>query len=306
MTGGILIFDAEGRVSKSVTRSRTAVAGLICIVAFAVVAAPSMASDRLSAIETVSRAKDEARSIPEQAEALVRLAWLDDHQDPLVRALAREQLVDFGKHSTQALYEAIPQVDPAFTADVTLTLIESRRRLESAGPHDFIAALEQAIWFGSVDAKWLAIREIKRFSYHPALLPIIDAAVEYPELAGVTMKCLGELGDDRARFYLGRHLAESDPELRLMAAEALADIGGRAIPTLREATLSEDAGTRHAAIEALLPRTSLNDLTILHEYVYLHPDDDPAILEKVRDRAVLLESLMDDSLEFDAVSPAPE
>ncbi len=265
-----------------------------------------MAGDSLSALETVNRAKDEARSIPKQAEALVRLAWLDDDRDPRVRALARQQLVDFGRHSTQALYAAIPKVDPALTADVTLTLIESRQKLEASGPHDFIAGLEQAIWFGSVDAKRLAIREIRRFSYTPALLPIIDAAIEYPELAGVAMKSLGEMGDDRARFYLGEQLAGSDRELRLLAAEALADIGGDAVQILREATLSENAGIRHAAIEALLPRTSLNDLTILHEYVYMHPDDDPEMLAKVRDRAMLLESLMDESLEFEAVSPSPE
>lgn len=291
-------------MSKIDHRFRMAAVGLICLVLAA--SAPSPAGDRLSALETVNRAKSEASSIPKQAEALVRLAWLDDHGDAQVRALAREQLIEFGRHSTQALHDVLPRIDPAFSADATLTLIESRRRLESSGPHDFIAALEQAIWFGSVDAKRFAIKEIKRFGYHPALLPIIDAAMEYPELAGVAIKCLGDFGDDRARNFLGQQLAAPDPALRLLAAEALADIGGLAVETLREATLSEDAGIRHAAIGALLPRTSLNDLTILHEYVYLHPDDDPAILEKVRDRAMVLESLMDDGLEFDAVSPAPE
>jgi hypothetical protein len=281
-----------------------AIAGIICTVAAA--AAPSIGSDRQSAQEIVNRAKAAAPSIRAQAETLVRLAWLDDHGDAMVASLAREQLVQFGIHSTKALYTALPRIDLVFTADVTLTLIESRRLVGSGSPHEFIAALEQAIWFGSVDAKRLAIREIKRFGYRPAMLPIIDAAVEYPELAEQVIKVLGHFGDDRARIYLGQQLLEADPATRLLAADSLARIGGMAIQTLREATFSPDEGIRHAAIEALVPHTSLSDLTILHEYVYMHPDDDPEILEMVRDRAMLLESLMDDSLEFDPLSPAPE
>jgi HEAT repeat protein len=281
-------------------------AGLILLIAIAATVAPASDVERLRALEVVNRVKDEARNIPKQAEALVRLAWLDDRVDAHVRALAREQLVEFGKHSTEALHSVLPTVDPVWSADITLTLIESRRRLEGSGPHDFIAALEQAIWFGSVDARRLAIREIERFSYKPAMLPIVDAAIEHPELAAVAIRCLGKLGDDRARHYLGEQLSASDPALRILAAEALAATGGRAVETLREATLSNDAVVRHAAMLALLPRTSLNDLTILHEYVYLHPEDDPEILQKVRDRAILLESLMEDGLDHDAVNPVPE
>jgi hypothetical protein len=291
-------------MSKPAKPSLVATAGVLFLAAAFL--APSLGGDRQSAMGIVSRAKREARSIPKQAEALVRLAWLEDHGDPWVRALAREQLVDFGKHSTQVLGDALPRVDPIHTADVTSTLIESRPWVDSIGPHHYKEALEMAIWFGSVDAKRLAIREIRRFSYMPALLPIIDSAVEFPELAEVVINYLGEMGDDRARFYLEEQLTGTDPTLRPLAAEALAAIGGYATQTLREATLSEDANIRHAAIEALIPRTNLNDLTILHEYIYMHPEDDPEILEKVRDRTILLESLMDDSLEFDAVSPVPE
>jgi len=114
------------------------------------------------------------------------------------------------------------------------------------------------------------------------------------------------MGDDRARFFLDDQLRSGDPETRVQAAESLAAIGNNAIQTLREATISGEAAIRHAAIEALVPHTTLNDLTILYEYIYMHPEDDPRILALVRDRAQLLEDMMDRGMEGDLFSPAPE
>jgi HEAT repeat protein len=195
------------------------------------------------------------------------------------------------------LYDALTTVDIRYTADVVSTLMQSRSKMTSGSPNEYIAALEQAIWFGSVDAKRLAIKEISRFKYRPAMLPIIDSAIEYPVLNRQVITALGKLGDARARFFLDGHLRGKDPILRKQAAECLATIGGNAIETLREAISSNEDDIRHAAIEALVPHTTLNDLTILHEYAYMHPEDDPKILALVRDRAILLETLMEQGID---------
>lgn len=258
---------------------------------------PALADGTSEALEIVNKAKFDAVEIPKQAEALVRLAWIDEPQNPEVPALARQELAMFGKRALAAFYDALTKVDLRYTADVVAALIESRTKMISGAPNEYISVLDQAIWFGSVDAKRLAIKEITRFQYKPAMLPMIDSAIEYPVLTNQVITALCKLGDDRARFYLDSHLRGPDRELRMKAAECLATIGNNAIETLREAISSDNDDIRHAAIEAIVPHTTLNDLTILHEYVYMHPDDDPRILQLVRDRAILLETLMEQSLD---------
>jgi hypothetical protein len=270
----------------------------IAIFCAALTASTAAAGQETSeAAKIVRQAKFDAVEIPKQAEALVRLAWFDNQGNGEAAALARDELVRFGKPCLAALNDALTRIEPRYTADIVAVLIEARRRMISGSPTEYISALEQAIWVGSVDAKRLAIREIARFGYRPALLPIIDSAVEYPALTSLAIDSLKKLGDVRARFYLNRQVREGSPAIRAQAADCLAAIGGDAIQSLRELTYSDDMEIRHVAIQALVPHTTLDDLTILHEYIYMHPEDDPDILTIVRDRAMLLESLLDPDME---------
>jgi hypothetical protein len=291
-------------VSKSKQLVGLMFAGIACAALPAV--SPALGTEPPEAVRIVMKAKADAVAIPAQAEALVRLAWFDEQENSQAAALARDELVKFGKNGLRALFDSLTEVDIRYTADIVATLIASRKRMITGSPTKYIATLEQAIWFGSVDAKRLAIKEITRFKYSPALLPIMDSAIEHPTLTGIVIDSLSKMGNDRARFFLDGQLRGGDPVIRARAAECLSSIGNNAIQTLREATSSEDVGVRHAAIEALLPRTTLNDLTILHEYIYMHPEDDPRILGLVRDRAILLESMMEQGEESDLFSPSAE
>jgi hypothetical protein len=291
-------------VSESNHACRVAMCGLVWAAFLA--AAPAFGTGPPEAVKIMNKAKADAVAIPKQAEALVRLAWIGDQANREAAALAREELVKFGKHGLQALHAALTEVDVRYTADVVSAMIEARQKMIAGSPTLYIAAMEQAVWVGSVDAKRLAIKELTRFNYRPALLPIMDSAIEHPVLTRLVIDSLAKLGDDRARFFLDRQLRAGNPAIRMQAANCLAIIGNNSIQTLREAASSEDAEIRHAAIEALVPRTTLNDLTILHEYVYMHPEDDSRILQLVRDRAILLESLMDQGMESDSFSASPE
>jgi hypothetical protein len=278
------------------TQAKIAIAlAILCAVLTA--NTPTAGQEISEATRIVNQAKFDAIEIPLQAEALVRLAWFDDQGNSEAAALARDELVKFGKQSLAALHSALNSVEPRYTADIVAVLAEAKRLMAAGSPAEYIAALEHALWVGSVDAKRLAIKEITRFNFRAAMLPIIDAAIEYPTLTRQVIDSLEQLGDARARFYLDRQVREGSPAIRVQAAECLATIGGDAIQPLRELTYSDDVEIRHIAIQALLPRTTLNDLTILHEYIYMHPEDDPEILAVVRDRAMLLETLLDQGME---------
>jgi HEAT repeat protein len=116
------------------------------------------------------------------------------------------------------------------------------------------------------------------------------------------IRALQQQGDDRARHFLGELLREGDRRYLHQAAEALAVIGGRAIDTLREATISPDSTLRGAAIDALVPVSGIDDLTILYEYVSLYPEDPPERMDLVLQRAVQLEAMMEARQDLDANS----
>ena len=88
------------------------------------------------------------------------------------------QLVDFGSHGFPALHYAMTNVAIRYTADVTAALIESRRKSLVDIPPNLLPALEDAVWFGSSDARRLAIPELALYQYRPALLACIDAGLE--------------------------------------------------------------------------------------------------------------------------------
>ena len=255
----------------------------------------------------VDAAKAEAGDVPEQARALVRLAWPDGPiTRPAVSNLARDQIVGFGDHGLEALRERLVEVDGIYQADITSATIETRMIVTAGLPAQYMPALYDSIWFGSMDAKRLGMFEMARYRFPMATLPIIDSAYEYPRLRHSVIRALEQQGDDRARHFLGEILMEGDPQYLHEAAQALAVIGGRSIDTLREATISPDPTLRGAAIDALMPVSGVDDLTILYEYVALYPEDPPERMDLVLQRAAQLEAMMEARQDIDAASQYDE
>lgn len=255
----------------------------------------------------VEAAKAKAGTIPEQARALTRLAWPDGPiTQHAVSNRARDQIVGFGDNGLEALRERFKAVDGAYQADIASAIIETRLIVTSGLPAQYLPALYDSIWFGSMDAKRLGMFEFVRYRFPMATLPIIDSAYEYPRLRHSVIRALELQGDDRARHFLGEIMMEGDPEYLHEAARALATIGGRSIDTLRDATLAPDPTLRGAAIDALVPMSGIDDLTILYEYVALYPDDPPARMDLVLQRAAQLEAMMEARQDIDSASEYDE
>ncbi len=255
----------------------------------------AVVADEIGEPERIVReAKARAVTIPEQARALAALAWpAGGVTDPEVSALARDQLIGFGDRGLEALHERLLAADPRFSADITAAIIRTRLMVSAGLPPQYIPAVYDAVWYGSIDAKRLAMDELGRRRYAPGLLPIIDAVYEYPQLTLPAIRSLVRMGNDRARHYLGLVLMQADPRYLQPAADALATIGGRAMETLREGTASTDERIRGASIDALLPLSGVDDLTILYEYIAQFGDDDPQRMERVLQRATQLESMLE-------------
>ena len=284
-------------------RAIPAAAALLALIPCAAGAVAGLDEERSS--QRVEQAKATAGSIPEQALALAALAWPAKPEDPLVSSIARAELVAFGAHGFPALHRVMTKVDPRYTADVTAALIEARRKDLANIPPNFLPALEDAVWFGSSDARRLAIPELALYQYRPALLACIDAGLEDPALLEPVIRSVARMGDDRARFFLEEVLLGDDPERAALAADALATIGGGALPPLRDAALSDDAARRRIAMQALLPVSSIDDLAVLYEYLGRFPEDDGALIGRVRERAGLLEQVLEERLDYESASPAP-
>jgi HEAT repeat protein len=257
--------------------------------------------------QVLNRAKAEAGSIPGQADALARLAWpADGRSDPLVQAAAREELVGFGDYALPALRKAVKQADPRYRADVTAALIEARRTQRFGDPPDYIPGLEEALWFGSIEARRLAMIELSRYQYPPAVLTIIDAIHLNSELTWTGLRALGRMRDERARHFLRRVLDHGEPRYRRLAAQALGRLGDMGVAWLREGLASEDRGVREAAMAAFLLYAAQDDAAMLREYAARHADDDPELLDRVRDRTYELETLPGGRPFSDAADPSPE
>jgi len=264
---------------------------LIAALTFTVSADLTLA-DRAAALETLEAAKLSAPDVPGQALALAALAWPDDGPaDPWVQCLARQQLVDFGSNSMPALRHAVKTIDPIYRADATATLVAARRSEQFGNPPDFWPGLEEAIWFGSIEAQRLGMIEISRYPFPPAVLTIIDAIYAHPELSVNGLRALGRMRNNRTRHFLRRALDSAEPAYRQLAADGLVMLGE---PTgfafLRDAVRSDDRGTRESALNALLPYATPEDVTLLHEYVTTHGKDDPALLTAVREKTTELET----------------
>jgi hypothetical protein len=135
------------------------------------------------------------------------------------------------------------------------------------------------------------------------LLSVMDAAYEYPQLTPIVIDTVETIRDDRARFFLAERMEQGDAQTRKRAAEAMATIGGRCFQYLRAWALAEQPELREVALRALLPNTTIGDLTTLYEYVEMFPDDDPNLLTALQARAQVLEALFEAQQEIDSASP---
>ena len=277
-------------------------------VALTIIALPARADDGSGTRKVITDALAEAVSIPQQAQTLVDLTWPSTGPgDPRVAAMARQELIGFGAYGLEALREAIFTAAPEFQADVVATLVDARRAARTGSPHAYLPALEEAIWYGSIEARRLAMAEISMFVFPPAVLSTIDAIYEEPELALHGIRALGRMRDERSRFFLGRVLNHSEPRYKEAAAASLVLLNETGLQVLRNAVRSESRDVRLAAIHALLPYTAVDDLTRLYEYVDLHGDTDgPEVLERIRERARELEILLEEQQLAEAASAETE
>lgn len=255
--------------------------------------------------KVVEDAKAKANAIPAQAEALARLAWPDDGGDPAVRKIAREQLVDFADAATDALWKAVIHVKPEYKAEVVQTLLAGFRRLTEGLPANYLPALDDAVWFGTREARILAIPELGRFRNRASVLPIIDAAIEDPQILEVAVKALGAIGDERARFFLAKVLDEGGAEIRDAAAVALGRLGDEGRAMLKSAMRSPRRELRLSAVRALLPVATVEDLTALHEFATSHAADDAATAKSVEAAAATLEKVLEAREAADSATPGP-
>jgi hypothetical protein len=256
----------------------------------------------------LEQAKQQAGKIPLQALALAKLAWpgASAAADPLVQAAARAELVGFGHQGLAALRKSLRLVEPRYQADVVAALIEARYMAPAGMPADYLPALEEAVWYGSAEARRVALLELGRFDFPMAITTTIDAAHEDPEVARAALRALGRMGDTRARLFLTEVLTEGRDYYKPEAAAAIATLGGPALNILREAVRADDAATRTAAMRALLPHATFDDLSTLHEFPVLHPSDDPSLLQSIRERATSLELGLAVERDAEAASGARE
>jgi hypothetical protein len=172
-------------------------------------------------------------------------------------------------------------------------------------PQDLLRGLYEALWYGDVEARRIAMAACARHGHPSLLLPILDAVHDHPELLRPAIDSLGQLRDARARFFLNDVLLAGGADGE-RAAGALALIGGPALDLLREATRSTDASLRTTAVLALLPYAGLDDLTVLHEYVGRNAQDPSEVLRRVRERVTALETILDEQQSAGGLGVEPQ
>lgn len=244
---------------------------------------------------------------PAQAEALTALAWFRPDVRPEVRARARQELVAFGAASIDALQHAAEKAPAKELAAVAETLIAARRAVLGQDPGNYVPALDAILWRGDRLARERVIPVLAERGSRPSLLPMIDAAIEDPALLPIVVDALGELRDERARFFLASVFHERKPGVADQAAVALARIGGGALEPLRDALRAPDRNVRLAAIRALLPVAGEGELTSFYEWIGAFPDDDAALQRSVRDACARIEGWIDarDAAEAAAAPKGP-
>lgn len=267
---------------------------LLVLVALAAPAGAADTPDETEAIrKSIFSAMAEATDIDGQARVLATMVWMPEDQDPEVRAQAREILIGFQENGMAALRWALREVPESQQADVVRVLLLAMKRVPAGLPVDFLPTLDEALWFGTAEARRLAIPAIADYGDTARMLPVIDCAYENPELKPLVVESLGRLGNPRARYYLEEVLL-TDPANRDAAAASLARLGRESLVPLKAALLSEDPAVRKSALQPLLEIAGPTELTALHEYVYRFPDDDPEDVAAARETAVRIEKAIEE------------
>ena len=256
--------------------------------------------------QAIREAKGGITDYRELATLLAKLAWADGPggtDDPRVAARARQELTQFGQRGMQAIYEAFAWADPEQAFDILLASREAHRASRSGLSPYVLPALDQALWFGSVDSKRLAMQVLREVPYGSFVLVVIDAGYEYPQLVPSAVLALEAIADPRARFFLAEVL-DGDARNRELAARALTQTGPAAFAMLRDRVLDAPPEVRAASVRALLPASGVDDLTTLYEYAARYPGDEE-LIELIRTRAVELEALLEQLHDEDAAGSEP-
>lgn len=280
--------------------SRPAFVVLVLFAALAVPAAAALSEkDAWRELQReLARPENDGRMI----EVLVDLAWLRPGVDPAVSALARQRIPESGGDALFHLGRALDRVPRDRTAEVAETLVATRAFVTFGLHPNYAPALYTVLWVGDRKAKEIVIPQIARERVRAALLPLIDSAIDDPELTPLVLEAAAQIGEDRARFWIEQVLLDPSGRYREQAASALAKIGNRAMDPLENALRSQDRALRLVAVRAILSAPTENELTALYEYLGAHPDDDPATLESVKETTVRLEKALEERRAQEAAS----
>lgn len=299
-------------ISSRDVRTRTPARGIRVLSAVLVSIAAlvhAIAGDETEARQHVLRTMMEAGDVATQAEAVANLAWPgegvlvgDD-----VRAEARAEIVVWGARGMPAMHRIV-RTRPEHCADALAALLEAQTHTDFGIPPSFLPALEDAVWFGSSECRRLAIQEWgKRPDCGPVQLPMIDATFDEPDLVPVVLTALGTCGNDRARYWISTFFeGDHDEDVQGLAAVALASMGGRSLAPLQSAMLSDRPALRQVAVQSYVAVAGIDELMPLYEYLGAFPDDDPGLIEMVREKAVELERILEAIREETASTPTPD
>lgn len=255
-------------------------------------AAQALTPDEIQ--QVLRDAKAKAVTVPGQVGALIALAWPNEEDpDPQIQAEARRSLVLYGQHVLPVLRRTIPQLDPLQQADAVAAFVEARYREPAGMPPDFLPGLEESIWYGSAEAQRIALNEIQRYTYPPAVLSSIDAVYDNPILTRYVVASLGRMNDPRAQMFLTDLLFEGSDFYKGPAALALAQFGDRTSESFRSGVASDDSATRQTALQIFLPLAETSDLELLKAYLAQRTEDDPELVEAVRKRVNVLQRRLD-------------
>ena len=244
--------------------------------------------------QVLREAKAKAVSVPGQVGALIGLAWpSEEDPDPQIQAAARRSLVLYGQHVLPVLRRTIPNLDPLYQADAIAAFIEARYGEPAGMPPDYLPGLEESIWYGSSEAQRIALNEIQRYVYPPAVLSSIDGAYDNPILTRYVVASLGRMNDPRAQMFLTDLLLEGSDFYKGAAARALAQFGDRTLENFRPGVASDDSTTRQIALRVFLPLAETSDLELLKTYLEKRTEDDPELREAVRKRVEVLQRRLD-------------
>ena len=239
--------------------------------------------------EAVVQALATGGDVPGQARNLVRLAWPAGKRDEVVAARARRELAHFGSHAIAALRGAINTVRISYTKEVVVTTLEAQSGSRVELIREYLPILIDALWIGDRGAKVLAIQSLASDRNALAVAPMIDSAIADPSLAPQVVEALAAMRYQQARFYLESVMLAGPPNLRPVAASALAQIGGAALTPLKQALKSPSREARLLAVLALLPAATEYELGALYEYIEKFGDDNPELTQALKTSAVAIE-----------------